>query len=321
MKPKISLILPAYNVAEYIEACIHSCEHQDLPPDSYEIIIVNDGSTDSTPPIIQKLAKIYNNIKIINQDNQGLSVARNNGVKEAQGEFIWFIDSDDTIATNCLSTLTSLIETFNLDTLAVAPSIPFKEQFPESFDPKYELSKIYNGIDFLLHSGKFVVGAWCYIFKRSLWEIHKFQFHPGICYEDTQLIPYVLSKTSRVAALTKFSCYNYMQRAGSIMNTPLSKHKLLSNAILVNTHLKYARETDNPQLRTWFRSSASSAFINGIKQIIQMGGNKTMTDEFLGACIQRPTSLYGSTMIQRLYQYLILHYPRTFIQIGKWKRK
>lgn len=79
----LSIILPAYNVAEYIEECIESCERQDIPHDSYEIVVVNDGSTDCTLDKVQTLSIKYSNIKIINQSNQGVSVARNNGFKEA----------------------------------------------------------------------------------------------------------------------------------------------------------------------------------------------------------------------------------------------
>lgn len=98
MKPIISLILPAYNVEKYIETCVQSCEQQDLSKESYELVIVNDGSTDDTPEIIRTLSVTYSNIKVVSQQNQGLSMARNNGFKEATGKYIWFIDSDDIIA-------------------------------------------------------------------------------------------------------------------------------------------------------------------------------------------------------------------------------
>mgnify|MGYP001006884620 CR=1 FL=1 len=109
MNPIISLIAPAYNVEKYIEACVHSCENQDLPRDSYEIIIVNDGSTDSTYSTIERLSGVYENIRIVTQKNQGLSVARNNGFKLARGKYVWFIDSDDCISSNCLGKCKEMI--------------------------------------------------------------------------------------------------------------------------------------------------------------------------------------------------------------------
>ena len=115
MNPIISLIAPAYNVEKYIEACVHSCENQDLPRDSYEIIIVNDGSTDSTYSTIERLSGVYENIRIVTQKNQGLSVARNNGFKLARGKYVWFIDSDDCISSNCLGKCLEIMERDDLD--------------------------------------------------------------------------------------------------------------------------------------------------------------------------------------------------------------
>lgn len=320
MGPIISLILPAYNVEKYIEACIHSCEQQDLPKDNYEVIVVNDGSTDGTLNEIKKLTKIYPNIKIVSQINQGLSIARNNGFKEAVGKYIWFVDSDDIIAKNCLATLVSVMEKFELDALTIAPSISFKKEFPQSFNVSKDLSEVYSGLDFLLHSGKFVVGAWCYIFKRDFWSKNKFQFYPGITYEDTQLMAYAISHVSKIAALLTFSCYSYIQREGSIMNSRPTKKKLLSDAVIVNTHLQYSKETKNEELSRLFRGSASAAFIDGVKKIIQMNGDKDLIDEFLSLISCRPTYIYGSGVIRHLYQYFILNFPRTFIRIAKLKR-
>lgn len=315
MKPFISLILPAYNVESYIENCITSCESQDLPHDSYEIIIVNDGSTDTTSSKIECFSKLYKNIRILNQENSGLSMARNNGVEIANGKYIWFIDSDDTISTNCLANLVKVIEEFDLDALTVGPSIAFKKEFPESFNISDDVSVIYNGKDYILNSGKFVVGAWCYIFKKSFWVRNNLSFYPGITFEDTQLMAYALSKASKVAALTKFSCYNYIQRSGSIMNSALTKHKLFSTVVIVNSHINYAKEFVDSDLKDYFMKSASAAFMDGIKKIVKMGADKELLNEYLSKIENRPYTLFGKNMIQRLYQFAILHFPYTFIKI------
>lgn len=315
MGPIISFILPAYNVDKYIESCILSIETQDLPMDQYEVIVVNDGSTDSTLEVIQKLALLYSNIRVINQPNQGLSVARNNGLKEASGNYIWFVDSDDTISFNCLSSLISVMKTKNLDALAVGPSIAFRPEFIKPFEEAQYVSSVYNGLNFLLHSSLFVVGAWSYIFKRDFWITHNFRFYPKISYEDTQLIPYAIAKTSRVSSLTRFSCYNYIQRVGSIMNSSPTIQKVLSLAIIVNTHLQYAEESSNAGLRDFFKRSASSAFIDGVNKLIQMRASLGVINEFLSAITIRPTLLYGPGFVQKIYQFLILHFPRLFIRV------
>ncbi len=275
MERIISLILPAYNVAEYIEACVESCENQDLGHDQYELVIVNDGSTDETPEKLRSLSIKYHNIKVVNQENQGLSMARNNGFAASSGKYIWFVDADDTLTVNCLSSLLAVMENHRLDALTVGPSIPFRNVFPSDFDETRDVSEVTTGVGMLIKSTRFVVGAWCYVFKRSFWQEHHFRFYPKITYEDTQLMGYVVSKVSRIASLTSFSCYNYIQREGSLMHSAETKHKLMSCAVIVNTHLQYARETSCAELKKMFEGSASANFIAGVRKIIALGGGRT----------------------------------------------
>ena len=100
---KISLIIPVYNVEQYIGRCLQSCLCQPhVAADDYELVIVNDGTKDNSMHVVEKMTRDYPNVTIINQHNQGLSMARNAGLKAAQGEYVWFIDSDDWIEDNCL---------------------------------------------------------------------------------------------------------------------------------------------------------------------------------------------------------------------------
>ena len=94
-KPKFSIIVPVYNTEKYLKRCLDSIKSQSFK--DYEVIIVNDGSTDNSSDTISKYP-----YKVINQENQGLSMARNNGVKEASGEYLIFLDSDDYIEKNLL---------------------------------------------------------------------------------------------------------------------------------------------------------------------------------------------------------------------------
>ena len=91
--PKISIVVPVYNVEAYVSKCIESIMHQDY--ENIEIIVVDDGSTDSSSKICEQYARSDNRIRLIHQENQGLSKARNNGIDIAAGEYIGFIDSDD----------------------------------------------------------------------------------------------------------------------------------------------------------------------------------------------------------------------------------
>ena len=102
MNKQLSIIVPVYNVEKYIYKCIDSLYHQGLSDDCFEIIIVNDGTLDTSMKIVSSFVDQHSNIKIINQENQGLSVARNNGLAQAEGDYILFVDSDDFIVDNSL---------------------------------------------------------------------------------------------------------------------------------------------------------------------------------------------------------------------------
>lgn len=316
----LSMILPAYNVEKYIENCIESCERQDIPHDSYEIIVVNDGSIDGTLEIVESLAKRYVNIKIVNQPNQGVSVARNNGFKEAQGKYIWFIDPDDKISTNCLSSLISIMESKHLEALVVAPRIAAVSDFPPPSLGMHEdnfVSEVFSGVEFLLDGANCAVAPWCFIYLSSFWRDGGFSFIKGIRYEDSELIPYVTSKVIRLAKLTKFSCYHYIQHKGSLMNSLVTMEKIMSLSVIVNTHMKYALDTEVQELRLWFEKSASSHFISGIKHILKWDGDRYLVlSEFLNKIKARPKRLYGANAFQKAYQYVFLNYPKLCIRIS-----
>ena len=99
---KLSIIVPVYNVEKYIRPCIESIFRQGLDDADFEVIIVNDGTKDRSMEIISSIISQHKNITVINQENQGLSVARNNGIKKAIGNYILFVDSDDLIVDHCL---------------------------------------------------------------------------------------------------------------------------------------------------------------------------------------------------------------------------
>ena len=102
---KLSIIVPVYNVEKYIRPCIESIFRQGLDDADYEVIIVNDGTKDRSMEMIADIIAAHQNIAVINQENQGLSVARNNGIKVAKGEYILMPDPDDLLIENSLKPL------------------------------------------------------------------------------------------------------------------------------------------------------------------------------------------------------------------------
>uniref|UniRef100_UPI0030DB473E glycosyltransferase family 2 protein n=1 Tax=uncultured Imperialibacter sp. TaxID=1672639 RepID=UPI0030DB473E len=102
---KLSIIVPVYNVEEYLERCVRSLEDQDIPRSDYEIIVVNDGSPDNSKEVVERLQRELSNIILINQENQGVSMARNAGIDRASGEYLVVVDPDDYVAPNSFASI------------------------------------------------------------------------------------------------------------------------------------------------------------------------------------------------------------------------
>ena len=101
----LSFIVPVYNAEAYLNECLDSLLNQDIPSEEYEVICVNDGSTDGSRGILEAFGARYPNLILINQANSGVSTARNRGMKTARGTFLWFVDADDFILPGILGAL------------------------------------------------------------------------------------------------------------------------------------------------------------------------------------------------------------------------
>ena len=108
-KPVLSIVIPIYNAEEYLEECLESVINQEVPFDEYEIICIDDGSTDNSNLILEKYNKQIDNLTVFHQNNSGVSVARNRGLELAKGTYIWFVDADDFISINAIELLLQII--------------------------------------------------------------------------------------------------------------------------------------------------------------------------------------------------------------------
>ena len=114
----LSIIIPVYNCGKFLEECLNSVFTQDIPQSDYEVICINDGSKDNSQSILEKFAAVHKNLHLISQENKGAAAARNEGLKKAVGDYIWFVDADDLICENILSLLKSKIEACNCDRMS-----------------------------------------------------------------------------------------------------------------------------------------------------------------------------------------------------------
>lgn len=211
--PKFSIIVPVYNVEKYIEKCLDSIEAQTFT--DYEVIVVNDGTKDNSIKLIED-----RKVKIITQQNQGLSAARNTGVKHAKGEYLIFLDSDDYWEKDLLFELNNTLkenpncELVRFQIQEVGEDGKIIKKYPETAFSNKTGEEAFS----LIVNYHFVENSWCYAIKRSYYQKEKFKFKEGTIHEDFGLTPLIIIKAQNVAAISYIG-YNYLQRNGSIMNT------------------------------------------------------------------------------------------------------
>lgn len=220
---KLSIIIPVYNVENYIGKCLESCLNQDIPKNEYEIIVVNDGTKDNSVQVIEKYITPENNIRLIHRKNGGLSAARNTGLKEAKGEYVWFVDSDDWIENNVLYKLYSYLNEKQLDVLCFNRYKYSSEEKKSKLKVNIQSNIVMKGIDFLSVRG-ISPGAWCAIYNRTYLENNHLLFMEGVLHEDQEFTPRAFCLAKRISFIN-ICAYYYFQRQGSIMRSSQSKRR------------------------------------------------------------------------------------------------
>lgn len=211
---KYSFIVPVYNTEKYLKKCLDSLINQTYK--DFEIIVVNDGSTDKSSSIISKYQKKYKNIIVIDKENEGLSMARNRGVQKSSGKYIIFVDSDDYVSNKLLEEVDKKIDDNDILRFQIATEDEEYTKINEYHEEGFESMCGYDAFKYL-SSYHFVEPAWCYVIRKNYYIENKFSFKKGVYHEDFGLIPYVIYKARKVKSID-FIGYYYIQRNGSIMN-------------------------------------------------------------------------------------------------------
>ena len=218
---KVSVIIPAYNLENYIEKTLNSVINQTL--EEIEIIVVNDGSKDNTLNIINDIASKYDKVRIIDKENQGVSKARNTGIKEAKGEYILFLDGDDWMDLDALNLLYTKAKSENLDLLCY------------DFIMAYEDGRLFNNndMDFGTISGedylglcmesKVSVSLWSKLIRRDLFETYSIKCPENIAFGEDMATTMILATYSKAVGKLNKNLYYYLQRSTSVTKTASKK--------------------------------------------------------------------------------------------------
>lgn len=268
---KVSVIVPIYNVEEYLEECLDSLLTQTL--NEIEVIMVNDGSVDNSRNIAQKYVTKYKHFQLIERENGGLSAARNSGLLVATGEYIYFIDSDDYLVPNALEILYKKASSENLDVLKFAAysfednSKELSWEYKDGYRYHGVYQDIYQGIDLL---EKFILTndasfpSCCLIFsKREVIKQHNLKFYEGIIHEDNLFHWQILSVSNRTSVLN-MPLYCRRFRSGSITQTPNWVYKNFSMGIIIRELDVFINQNQKSGglLGGWYINSFASVMIS-----------------------------------------------------------
>ncbi|ORO54537.1 capsular biosynthesis protein CpsI [Streptococcus oralis subsp. oralis] len=222
MGEKISVVVPVYNVEAYLERCVESILQQTYA--HFELILINDGSTDSSGQICDHLASQYENIKVYHSENAGVSNARNMGIQLATGSWVTFIDSDDFVTQDYLATLASAVEGLNVG-FVIAPLHHIKNGIVTdlpSHSGKTELWSTEETMKELLMTTRTSFFPVAKLFKRDLLADEKFNTNYHLA-EDALFLTELLLKTRCSCVFIDKPVYYYDHREGSA-TTSVNRH-------------------------------------------------------------------------------------------------
>jgi len=246
---KLSIIITVHNLEDYIALCLDSVANIRMPSTDYEIIVIDDGSTDQSWEILSKCINKFSNMKIYSQENQGVGSARNLGISKAGGNYLWFVDGDDLVISD------NVAEAIDFATMTEADVILFdylpineKGNFENwiSFKSKFGDLTFLSGPEYYLLNLRHSY-LWVHFFKRSLFVENGLLFHSNIKMQDGEFLPKILNKTKKVAYF-KEKLIKYRYRPNSAVNNQdeAVRAHFYYSIVTVKLRLKEYMETLNP---------------------------------------------------------------------------
>lgn len=251
---KISVVVPVYNVEQYLKDCINSILVQSYS--NLQIILIDDGSTDKSGQLCDEFAKTDERIQVYHQNNQGMSVARNNGIKMAIGDYIGFVDSDDIIHPKMYEHLLKALKNSGSD-MAICHELPFEKEMCQFKDyDELQIENIEDIPQFATHFMSDWTGpanfAWNKLYKKEIFS--NLTFPIGRKMEDIYLAADILARVSKVVWV-KERLYGYRQRQGSVMNSKQNDvYKYWAEAIM--HQLEVMHKLDIPEIAKQYDSYA-----------------------------------------------------------------
>ena len=278
--------MPVYNTEKYIETCLESLLNQDIDKSMYEIICVNDGSTDGSLAILKEYAKQYDNVVLIDKENEGVSIARNIGLEKARGDYVWFIDADDWVARQCFGVIKQEIAKYDPSVVQIGFDwIKAEWRIAECTNAILNKEKVKCSV----HGGSVLpyAGAWSSIIKKDILIRYEHKFIEYLHYGEDILFMRELFDRMRIEAEdnnalhTIIHCqgeifYYYRLHDESVFQSRWTKHRVkYMESLLKMAHIDQERMKDTSKPK-WYNEQYEELFYQRMQNYMMdwlPGGN------------------------------------------------
>lgn len=224
---KLSIIIPVYNEEKYLSECLDSLLDQNFPKDEYEIICINDGSKDKSEEVILQYKEKHSNIVYLYQENQGVSVARNLGLDAAKGEYVFFVDADDTLYANVLNEIFTRVKSDNLDLLYLKIEY-FNKMHQKTGEFKMDSDKV-EILDGFNHQRRgYIFG----IYRSKI--LTNIRFKEGIVIGEDALFNLMVHSIAKRCSYFPSPSYKYYYRNNTSTNPKIYTSEKTFNGFLKN---------------------------------------------------------------------------------------
>lgn len=274
-KELISVVVPVYKVENYLDKCIKSIRMQTYK--NLEIILVNDGSPDKCGQLCDEYKKKDKRIKVIHQENGGLSAARNTGIVNSTGKYITFIDSDDYIDEKYIEELYSVLVHYKADMAIVSHRVLYEKTCINKATGKKFLANSKEILEKILYDDGIDLSTWAKLYKKKLF--NNIEFPVGRLFEDAATT-YKLVAASKRIAVNSIPLYNYVIRENSISTNSFSEKKL--DLITSTKEMTTYIEKKYPDLKDGCKRRLMYSYLSTLTQFVKSNStNKKIKNQLV----------------------------------------
>lgn len=314
MKKILSIVIPVYNVEKLLEKCLKSIIEQ--KSSEIEIILVDDGSKDSSGKICDEYAKKYDYIKSFHKENGGASDARNFGIEKAIGKYIWFVDSDDYIDDGCIEKFINIINNYKSDVIVIQSKV-VEENKSIRDECNYTIKPgEYTSEEFMIalkENPKSVIFCpQCYMISKEFIKKNKLYFYKGIIHEDELWIPQLLIYADKIYYSGLNIYYHYMHST-SVMHSTKKEKSGKSDYIVATELLKIFDKSGRKDLE-YLRDHNTTTFLQAIWKIPGFLDNK----EIVMRTMPIKNSIYFKTKLKAMLYFIS---PKLYLTIHNLYKK